>query len=174
MRRALYAIGGLAASTTLLVAVKGVPAATPAGQDLAAGQAGAPQAEPSATPSGKPATRRSKDPAGKTPAKTPTARPPAGKFQVTGPVVSNEHGDVQVRVTMSGTKLLKVDALKMPASSARSEQLSPRVAREMAAEAIREQSADDLDTVSGASSTSASYRESLQAALDKAARGERD
>lgn len=174
MRRALYAIGGLAASTTLLVAVKGVPAATPAGQDLAAGQAGAaPRAEPSATPSGKPAARRSKDPAAKSPAKSP-AGAPAGKFQVTGPVVSNEHGDVQVRVTMSGTKLLEVDALRMPASSARSKQLSPRVARDMAAEAIREQSADDLDTVSGASSTSASYRESLQAALDKAARGERD
>lgn len=165
MRRALFAIGGLAASTTLLVVVKGVPAANSAAPELVAEPAGAGEAAPSGDPSGKPAAGGSK---------APTRKAPTGTFQVTGPVVSNEHGDVQVRVTMSGTKLLKVEALTMPASSARSEQLSPRVARDMAAEAVREQSADDLDTVSGASSTSASYRESLQAALDKAARGERD
>lgn len=171
MRRALIAIGGLAAGTTLLVVVKGAPASTPA-QDLAAGSASVPQTRTeSPEPSGTPTTdRASKAPASKAPAK----KAPAGTFQVTGPVVSNEYGDVQVRVTITNGKLTDVQALQMPASSARSEQLSARVARDMAAEAIREQSADDLDTVSGASSTSASYRQSLQAALDKAARGERD
>lgn len=166
MRRALFAIGGLAAGTTLLVVVKGVPAATPAAQDLTAGPAGGPQAP--ADPSAGPA------PSKQAAEKKPAAKGQTGNFRVTGPVVSNDYGDVQVRVTMSGEKLLSVDALRMPESTARSQQLSPRVARDMAAEAIREQSAADLDTVSGASSTSASYRESLQAALDKAARGERD
>lgn len=172
MRRALFTIGGLAASTTLLVVVKGVPAATPA-QDLAAGSASGPEAPPaSPDASGTPAAGRGKAAASKAPA--PDKKAPTGTFQVTGPVVSNDYGDVQVRVTITDGKLSSVQALQMPASSARSEQLSARVARDMAAEAIREQSAADLDTVSGASSTSASYRQSLQAALDKAARGERD
>lgn len=169
MRRALFAIGGLAASTTLLVVVKGVPAANSAAPELVAEPAGAgeaaPSGDPAASPSGKPAARGSK---------APTRKAPTGNFQVTGPVISNDYGNVQVRVSMSGEKLRAVQALEMPTSSARSEQLSARVARDMAAEAVREQSADDLDSVSGASSTSASYRESLQAALDKAARGERD
>lgn len=169
MRRALFAIGGFAASTTLLVVVKGVPA-TPPAQDLAAAPANPETQAASPGPSDKAAGRGGKAGASKAPARKAST----GTFQVTGPVVSNDYGDVQVRVTMTGGKLSQVQALRMPASSARSEQLSARVARDMAAEAIREQSADDLDTVSGASSTSASYRQSLQAALDRAARGERD
>ena len=133
MRRALFAIGGLAAGTTLLVVVKGAPAGTPA-QELAAGSASAPQTrtespEPSGTPAGGGA---GKTKAGKAPAK----KAPTGTFQVTGPVVSNDYGDVQVRVTITNGKLTDVQALQMPASSARSEQLSARVARDMAAEAI--------------------------------------
>jgi hypothetical protein len=170
MRRAVLAIGGLAASTTLLVVIKGAPAATEAAQSGAAGRSGAASAPAGAGPTPRPG-ERSGQPAGKRTGAPP--KPPAGPFKVTGSVASNEYGNVRVQVTMTGTNITAVNALEMPTSSADSVRRSGTVKATMGAQAVRRDSAD-LDTVSGATATSESYRQSLQAALDRAARGEHD
>ncbi|MEV4759424.1 FMN-binding protein [Micromonospora sp. NPDC049559] len=183
MRRAILAIGGLAASTTLLVAVKGAPAVTPVAQAGAAGRSGA-----SGAPSGPAAGGASSDPTAKGSAPPgrsggakppagarttgPANRPPAGPVTVTGALVANEYGNVRVRVTLNGTDITAVTALELPESTADSTRRSASVRSRMGAQAVQRDSAD-LDTVSGATATSDSYRQSLQAALDRAARGER-
>ncbi len=215
MRRAVFAVAGLAAGTTLLVVVKGGAAAGPVPEPLAvdadgpagaAGRApltpttgpagpaesavppGRPQASPSGTRRGttrpapvpstaattgqgtpdKPAPKPSR-PRATTP---PPPPPQPSTYKVTGSIVPNPYGAVQVQVVMRGATMTDVVALELPEREARSVTLNERAVPQLRAEALREQGAD-LDTVSGATATSQSYERSLQAALDRAARGER-
>ncbi|WBB79826.1 FMN-binding protein [Micromonospora sp. WMMD882] len=202
MRRALLAVTGLAAGTTLLVVLKGAPETTPVA-GLAAperppvvpapsgpapgptptGGTGSSRPSPTATPA---ADERS-TPAPTRSARTPTARAttavPAPKRTtatpkaatrrtVTGPVVGNEYGNVQVQVVVSGTRIVDVKALELPEETAESDRRSASVNSRYSGpdgQAVQRQSAS-LDTVSGATATSDAYRQSLQAAID-AARG---
>jgi len=84
-----------------------------------------------------------------------------------GTVVTNRFGDVQVRVTVTGRRLTDVTALQLPQDRPRSAYINNIAGPELRSEALAAQSAN-IDTISGASYTSDSYRESLQAALDKA------
>jgi uncharacterized protein with FMN-binding domain len=84
-----------------------------------------------------------------------------------GPVVRNEYGNVQVRVTLQGSQLVDVEALQLPSDRARSVSISRTAGPILRQEALEAQSAD-IDLVSGATYTSTSYAESLQAALDQA------
>ncbi|MDO3701761.1 FMN-binding protein [Micromonospora sp. C28SCA-DRY-2] len=194
MRRALLAITGLAASTTAMVVLKGGPDTTQVaaqglpvdGRPVAPGAGSAP---PEATAGARPT------PAGGTASPRPTrttARPPASRpgagtrtpsaprtssrpaqpstRTVTGPVVENEYGNVQVQITLSGSRIVNVVALELPAETAQSDQRSEQVDDRYSGTGglvVQQQSAD-LDTVSGATATSESYRRSLQAALDRA------
>lgn len=96
-----------------------------------------------------------------------TASPTTGGTtrSVDGPVVANDYGDVQVRVTFRGTQMVDVQALKLPSDRSRSVQISRYAAPRLRAEALQAQSAQ-IDAVSGASYTSDSYAQSLQGALD--------
>jgi uncharacterized protein with FMN-binding domain len=96
------------------------------------------------------------------------ATPPATTTRTgTGPDVPNRYGDVQVRVTMSGGRLVDVTALVLPTDRARSAQISQQAAPILRSEALRAQSAS-IDIVSGATYTSESYARSLQGAIDAA------
>ncbi|MEU4567064.1 FMN-binding protein [Micromonospora sp. NPDC023956] len=202
MRRAFLAVTGLAAGTTLLVVLKGAPEATrlaetvpserppvvpapagptPAGSAPASpGRTGTPRPttgpgasdEPS-TPAGgrspKPRDDRTTD-APPTPRRT--TAPPSARRTVTGPVVGNEYGNVQVRITLTGARIVDVVALELPEETAESDRRSASVNNRYSGtdgEAVRRQGAD-LDTVSGATATSDAYRQSLQAAIDTARR----
>ncbi|NBE85342.1 FMN-binding protein [Micromonospora rubida] len=194
MRRALLAITGLAAGTTALVVLKGAPEAGPVAQELpvtrppvvpsgtAPGRTAAPTPA-SAAPAGVTATPKPRPTATRTPgsrtgtsarptsAPRTTAAPPKSTTRtVTGSVVSNEYGNVQVQITLSGTRIVDVVALELPQETAQSDRRSEEVDGRYggtAGQVVRKQSAD-LDTVSGATVTSTSYRQSLQAALDRA------
>jgi len=97
-----------------------------------------------------------------------TTTPPATTTRTgTGPDVPNRYGDVQVRVTMSGGRLVDVTALVLPTDRARSAQISEQAAPILRSEALRAQSAN-IDIVSGATYTSESYARSLQGAIDAA------
>ncbi|MEV4624099.1 FMN-binding protein [Asanoa sp. NPDC049573] len=184
MRRAVLAVAGLAAGTSLLVVVKGggagaapdTVAAANAGPTPSAG-AGSP--DPSAPPAKKPvatptATKKTTKPkAGKgtTAAAPPPAQPRSNK--VVGPRVENPYGAVQVVIELSGTRIVDVRTLEMPDLEARSDQLSSLAEPRLRDEAIREQGAN-LDTVSGATETSESYKESLRVAIERMKKGERD
>jgi len=81
-----------------------------------------------------------------------------------------EWGDVQVEVAMSGGEIVDVVAVQIPAGR-KSSSINDRAEPMLEAQAIEIQAAD-LDIVSGATYTSITYADSLQAALDQAALAE--
>jgi uncharacterized protein with FMN-binding domain len=184
VRRAVLALGGLAAGTSLLVVIKGGAGAAPdtlaaanAGVTPSAG-AGSPDPSAPAGPGGKKPTptpsgtkKTTKPKPGKTTAKPPPAAPKSNK--VVGPRVENPYGAVQVVIELSGSRIVNVRTLEMPDLEARSDQLSSLAEPQLRDEAIREQGAN-LDTVSGATETSESYKESLRVAIERMKKGERD
>ncbi|MFF3614099.1 FMN-binding protein [Streptomyces sp. NPDC002580] len=89
-----------------------------------------------------------------------------GTTTVTGDVAKTEYGPVQVRLTMSGGKITKADAVQAPAGGT-SDQKTALAVPKLNEEAVTAQSAD-IDAVSGATYTSGGYKKSLQSALDKA------
>lgn len=89
------------------------------------------------------------------------------KQQLTGNPYDVGYGIVQVQVTMTGTRITDVRAVSLP-SGGRSTDISNYAAPQLRNEALSRQSAR-IDTVSGASYTSAGYARSLQSALDKSA-----
>jgi uncharacterized protein with FMN-binding domain len=74
---------------------------------------------------------------------------------------SSQFGTVQVQVTFSGAKITTVKLLQQPRSG-RAVTALPQLQQE----ALQAQSAD-IDTISGATETSESYKTSLQAAIDR-------
>lgn len=92
---------------------------------------------------------------------------PAKARTVVGPAVQTQYGTVQVAATVAGRKVQDVRALVMPSGGGRTNEISAQAAPLLRQEAMAAQSAQ-IDTISGASYTSEGYRESLQAALDRA------
>ncbi|MDQ0938104.1 FMN-binding protein [Streptomyces turgidiscabies] len=84
---------------------------------------------------------------------------------VTGDAVDTQYGPVQVRVTVSGGKITKAEAVQQP-KGGRSDQISGDAVPKLNKEAVAAGSAN-IDAISGASYTSAGYKKSLQSALDK-------
>jgi uncharacterized protein with FMN-binding domain len=81
--------------------------------------------------------------------------------------VSNQYGDVQVRIRVDGGRLVDIEALQLPQDRERSAQISGFAGPELRSEALKAQSAS-IYVVSGATYTSDSYAQSLQGALDRA------
>lgn len=199
MRRALLAITGLAAGTTALVVLKGGPGAgqatagdlpaaqapvapggSPAPGDAVAPSAAAPSVSATPRASGKPSAKPSADrkPASRGGTRTTTApaaprtttkAPKPTTRTVTGSSVSYEYGSLQVRITLSGSRIVDATATGMPLggqSGQRSDDVQARYSGS-SGEVVAKQSAN-LSTVSGATYTSTAYKQSLQSALDKA------
>ena len=91
---------------------------------------------------------------------------------VTGDAVDTQYGPVQVRVTVSGGKITKAEAVQQP-KGGRSDQISGDAVPKLNKEAVAAGSAN-IDAISGASYTSAGYKKSLQSALDKVPAAEAD
>ncbi|WP_158848266.1 FMN-binding protein [Saccharothrix deserti] len=91
-----------------------------------------------------------------------TSQAPAasGAQTVTGSLISTKYGDVQVRLTYAGDQITAVTMVKQP-NSGPTKMAVPVLVRET----LDAQSAD-VDTVSGATTTSGAYVQSLQAAID--------
>jgi uncharacterized protein with FMN-binding domain len=105
------------------------------------------------------------------PASTSAARKAApaastGPRTATGADVPNQYGDVQVKVTVKGSKITAVTPVALPQSDGRSLMISQQAEPILQSQALAAQSAQ-IDGVSGASYTSDGYRRSLQSALDK-------
>ncbi|HEX6352098.1 FMN-binding protein [Actinophytocola sp.] len=79
---------------------------------------------------------------------------------VAGSTVTTRYGDVQVEVTFSGTEITSVRMLQQPDSGPTS-----KAVPELIEETLTAQSAD-VASVSGATTTSEAYVDSLQAAID--------
>ncbi len=116
-------------------------------------------AAPATTPSSSPSSSDNKAPG-------PSTSDPAGGVVTTqGTAESSAYGVVQVQVTFSGSRLTAITLLQAP-DHGRAVTALPKLQEA----AIQAQSAN-IDTVTGATETSESYKTSLQAAID--ARGKR-
>jgi uncharacterized protein with FMN-binding domain len=100
-----------------------------------------------------------------TPAPSPSSTG-AGTKVATGDSIPTRYGNAQVRVTVSGGKITKVEALQLQGDDPKSVQISSSAEPYLRQSALTKQSAA-IDAVSGATITSASYEASLQSALDK-------
>ncbi|MGV9547340.1 FMN-binding protein [Streptomyces diastaticus] len=96
----------------------------------------------------------------------PESGPGRGTQVLTGDAVRTQYGPVQVRVTVSGGRITGVEALQTP-KGGRSDRITGEAVPKLERAAVAAGSAD-IDAVSGATYTSAGYRQSLQSALDRA------
>ena len=91
---------------------------------------------------------------------------PIGDGTVTGDAANTQYGAVQVRLTVSGGKITKAEAVQAP-KGGQSDQVTSSSVPRLNQAAVAAGSAE-IDAVSGATYTSAGYKQSLQSALDKA------
>ncbi len=132
---------------------------------------------PVATPVATPPTTAAAVPAAALPAATDApattvavaAATPAGVADGTyvGASDRNRWGTVQVQVVYSGGQFTDVQILQYPDGDGHSVRISQIALPELVSEALSSRSAD-VNTVSGATYTSKSYRVSLQSAIDAA------
>ncbi|MDR7276752.1 FMN-binding protein [Catenuloplanes atrovinosus] len=87
-----------------------------------------------------------------------------GDFQ--GAAAKNPYGTIQVTITVEDGKITAADATYPTAGN--SATINPPAIEKLNESAVNAESADDVDAVSGATFTTDSYKESLQAALDEA------
>ena len=89
-----------------------------------------------------------------------------GQTAITGKVGNTVYGPVQVQLIVKSGKIVKVAILQQPANTIHDIQIGEFAFPRLISETLAAQSAK-IDTVSGASYTSAGYIASLQSAVDK-------
>ncbi len=90
----------------------------------------------------------------------------AGETVVTGHVGNTVYGPVQIQLVMKNSKIVKVAVLKQPMETVNDIQIGAFAFPKLIGETLTAQTAH-IDSVSGASYTSAGYVASLQSALDQ-------
>ena len=110
-----------------------------------------------APPSKAAATRAHRQPPGR---RRPRLAPPSAVTR------SIPYGDIEVKVTMTGTRITDVTVVKHDVTDPRSQMIDQIAVPQLRSQALAVQSAK-IDGVSGASYTSAAYEQSLQSAIDK-------
>jgi uncharacterized protein with FMN-binding domain len=97
---------------------------------------------------------------------SPTAKPVRTRT-VLGAAADTQWGVVQVRIGVRDGKIVSSQAVQSPKSNATSLSINARALPLLGKQAVAAQTGE-IDGVSGATVTSGGYRESLQAAIDKA------
>jgi uncharacterized protein with FMN-binding domain len=147
----------LTATAAGLAAVLSFKAHEPTLPVATASTGASPTPEASPTPGASPST-------GASPTATPSAS--SGTKVATGDAIPTRYGNAQVRVTVSGGKITKIEAIQLQGNDPKSVRISSSAEPLLRQSALSKQSAA-IDAVSGATFTSASYEASLQSALDK-------
>jgi uncharacterized protein with FMN-binding domain len=101
------------------------------------------------------------------PPPTAPATAPAGIQVVNGASIDTRYGPVQVQIRVQAGRILSASAIDYPQGSGRDREINSYAVPALNRETIAAQSAQ-IDTVSGATFTSAGYIGSLQSALDAA------
>lgn len=166
--RRVAAMGGMLAVVGGLVSLRATLAPSPGGALGSSGLAvpvnGTATSSSSAHPHRRHEHGSAANPSGpRAPANHRTA--PTGRRQLLGNAFDVSYGTVQLRVTLDGSRITDITPVSLP-QGGRSGDISSYAAPQLLREALAAQSAQ-IDTVSGASYTSAGYAESLQSALDK-------
>jgi uncharacterized protein with FMN-binding domain len=153
MRRAVPAAVATAAVVALLANVRARPPAIAAPDDTTA------PPPPIATTKAEVRRVSSRRPTRKGPVRTATE------------TATTPFSIISIRVTLTGGELTKVETVALSGDNARTEAINDRAEPILREEALQAGSAD-IDVVTGATYTSRSYKQSLQAAIDRArARG---
>jgi uncharacterized protein with FMN-binding domain len=97
----------------------------------------------------------------------PTAASSSSDHTYTGQDVFYRYGDIEVAVTLSGSRLVTVSVPQNDASSPYSQTVNSAAVPVLVKEAVAAQGVN-FDVVSGATYTSDAFAQSLQSALDKA------
>lgn len=84
----------------------------------------------------------------------------------TGSATNTRYGPVQVQITVTGGKIVDVQAVEYPTDNSRDRQINERAIPQLVSETLNAQSAD-IHFVSGATYTSQGYLDSLQSAIDQ-------
>jgi uncharacterized protein with FMN-binding domain len=119
---------------------------------------------PTATPSGAPPS------AGSSPTPTATPTPAASGLRsgtFTGQTYSDQYGNLQVQVVISGGRITDVKLLQYPQNEPQSSFISSQALPLLREEVLQAQSAK-IDAISGATFTSENFAASVQSALDLA------
>lgn len=162
MRRMIVTSAATAAGIVLLLSLKPHGSASAQSLPVISSDTGAASAPSSPAQSGSGTSN------GPTSGSSSPATPAAGGTRtITGSAVDTRYGPVQVRVTLAGSKLTKVDVLQYPSESNRDEEINTYALPQLNQEAIAAGTAQ-IDSVSGATYTSDGYTRSLQSALDQA------
>ena len=85
----------------------------------------------------------------------------------TGDVATNRWGPVQVQITVAGGSISDVAVLEVPSGNSKDVTINNRAVPVLVQSTLAAQSAQ-IDSVSGATYTSTSYKQSLQSAIDAA------
>jgi uncharacterized protein with FMN-binding domain len=150
-------VAGLAAVLTFKAREPVLPTAAAASSDTAAATA------PSSSSSSGSGKTSSSSGSGKTSSGTGSG---SATKTATGDAVATPYGSAQVRVTVSGGKITKIEALQLQGNDPKSVQISSYAEPLLRQSALTKQTAA-VDAVSGATFTTASYEASLQSALDR-------
>ena len=165
MRRAILTLGSTAAGLAALLSFKthstaaavADPGSSPAAASAASASAAGPRTGPAASPAKAKASATAGTGAGSS----------MGTRTITGAVESTMYGPMQVTVTLAGTRITNVAVVQETDDGQESQQIDSFSIPKLTAETLAAQSAR-IDTVSGATTTSAGYIGSLQSALDQA------
>jgi uncharacterized protein with FMN-binding domain len=85
----------------------------------------------------------------------------------TGSAISTRYGPVQLKVTVAGGKVTKIEAVQLPSQDPKSVEISNFAVPQLQQSALSKQDGT-VDAVSGATYTSDGYQSALQSALDNA------
>ncbi|QNE23370.1 FMN-binding protein [Kribbella qitaiheensis] len=102
-----------------------------------------------------------------TPTPKPKPKPKRASVTVNGGLVDTQYGPVQVQLRIRGGRIVAADAIVAPKGDSRTDSINSQAVPQLNQEVVQAQSGR-IDTVSGATFTSAGYQSSLQSALDAA------
>lgn len=162
MKRAPIVLAGTACG---LLAVVGYHAATPQALALSSGSIGSGGSSRSTSKTSSSSTSSSTTSPSSSSSAASTASPATTRSAI-GSDVQYGYGDVEVKVTMTGSRITDVSLVRHNAYDPRSAMIDQYALPQLRSQALSAQSAR-IDGVSGATYTSAGYERSLQSAIDK-------
>ena len=164
MRRVILAVTGTIAGLVALLSFKShVPSAPVA---ATAGGSGGTAASSSPSSSSSSGGGQTEVVPGAFPQGSIAKNLPAGETAVDGRVAATAYGPVQIQLIKKNNTIVKVAVLVQPTNTLHDVQIGEFAFPKLISETLTAQNGK-IDTVSGASYTSAGYIQSLQSALDK-------
>jgi uncharacterized protein with FMN-binding domain len=161
MRRVIFAVAGTVAGLVALLSFKSHSPTVPVAATSGTGGGSSSSSSSSTSTSTTTTTVPGEFPEGSLAGKlTP------GETAVTGHVANTVYGPVQIQLVVKSGKIVKVAVLQQPMNTIHDIQIGEFAFPRLISETLAAQNAK-IDTVSGASYTSAGYISSLQSAVDQ-------